>query len=254
MLFDGPSGEQASAQDGGSLDSLGLGEDEEIHLMEKFLKIIRANPEKAETRYGKFEKMVEEEEKVRDGTSAQLMRIRQPPLMRRKRSTEKKAKMGKKKKRVSKQKKVGNTKKKDQNGKSKNVKSQKRKSVKSKEKKINEKRKLGKMGKHITNNKNNNKLERKTQKKIKLISKMEKMQQKRKGTQGNRQKTKFLENCTTLWAELTNIGLGVAFSPTVLFTLWTIWKLVEVDFRGICFIRRRNFKSRLGKFIFRIGH
>ena len=153
MLFDGPSGEQASAQDGGSLDSLGLGE-EEIQLMEKFLKIIRANPEKAE-------KLVEEEEKVRDGTSAQLMRIRQPPLMRRKRASEKKVKMGKKKKRVSKQKKVENTKKKDQNGKSKNVKSKKRKSVKSKEKKINEKRKLGKK----VTNKNNNKLKRKTKKK-----------------------------------------------------------------------------------------
>ena len=177
-------------------------------MVEKFLKIVRANPEKAETRYGKFEKMVEEEEKVRDGTSAQLMRIRQPPLMRRKRSTEKKAKMGKKKKRVSKQKKVENTKKKDQNGK-------KRKSVKSKEKKINEKRKLGKMGKHITNNKNN-KLERKTQKKIKLISKMKKKKHRRKETQETRRKTKSmeksedLEKCTSLWAELTNIGLGLA--------------------------------------------
>ena len=208
VLFDGPSGEQGSAQDGGLLDSLGLGE-KEIQLVEKFLKIVRANPEKAETRYGKFEKMVEEEEKVRDGTSAQLMRIRQPPLMKRKRSTEKKVKMGKKKKRVSKQKKVDNTKKKDQNGK-------KRKRVKSKDKKINEKRKLGKMGKHITNNKNNNKLERKTQKKIKLISKMKKKKQKRKRTQEKRQKTKCLEKsedlekCTSLWAELTNIGLVLA--------------------------------------------
>ena len=209
VLFDGPSGEQGSAQDGGLLDSLGLGE-KEIQLVEKFLKIVRANPEKAETRYGKFEKMVEEEEKVRDGTSAQLMRIRQPPLMKRKRSTEKKVKMGKKKKRVSKQKKVDNTKKKDQNGK-------KRKRVKSKDKKINEKRKLGKMGKHITNNKNNNKLERKTQKKIKLISKMKKKKQKKKGTKEKRQKTKCLEKsedldnkCTSLWAELTNIGLVLA--------------------------------------------
>ena len=201
VLFGGPSGEQASAQDGGSLDSLGLGE-KEIQLVKKILKIIRANPEKAE-------KMVEEEEKDRDGTSAQLMRIRQPPLMRRKRSTEKKAKMGKKKKRVSKQKKIENTKKKDQN-------SKKRKSVKSKEKKINEKRKLGKKGKLITN-KNNNKLERKTQKKIKLISRMKKKKQTRKGAQEKRQKTKCLEKsedldnkCTSLWAELTNIGLVLA--------------------------------------------
>ena len=207
VLSDGPSGEKASAQDGGSLDPLGLGE-EEIHLIEKFLKIVRADPEKAE-------KMVEEEEKDQDGSDAKLMRVRQPPSMRSKRVAEKKVKMGKKKRRVSKQKKVENTKKKDQNGKSKNVKSKKRKSVKSKEKKINEKRQLGKKGKHITN-KNNNKLERKTQKKIKLISKMKKRKQKRKGMQENRQKTKSLEKsedlekCTSLWAELTNIGLGVA--------------------------------------------
>ena len=42
------------------------------------------------------------------------------------------------------------------------------------------------------------------------------MKQKRKGMQGNRRKTKSLEKsedlekCTSLWAELTNIGLGVA--------------------------------------------
>ena len=42
------------------------------------------------------------------------------------------------------------------------------------------------------------------------------MKQKRNGMEGNRRKTKFLgkseelENCTSLWAELTNIGLGLA--------------------------------------------
>ena len=73
MLFDGPSGEHASPQDGGSLGSLGLGE-EEIHLVEMFLKTIRANPEKAESLYGKFEKMVEEEEEDQDGSGANLRR------------------------------------------------------------------------------------------------------------------------------------------------------------------------------------
>ena len=120
MLFDGPSGEHASPQDGGSLGSLGLGEeeihlmanpekaeslygefekvvdgpsgehasqlslglgDEEMQLMEKFLKIVRANPDKAE-------KMVEEEEKDQDGSGANLSR--QPPLMRSQRTVESK--------------------------------------------------------------------------------------------------------------------------------------------------------------------
>ena len=78
MLFDGPSGEQASPQDGGSL---GLGE-EEIHMM--------ANPEKAGSLNGKFENMVEEEEKDQDGLGANLSR--QPPLMRSQRTVESKVK------------------------------------------------------------------------------------------------------------------------------------------------------------------
>ena len=122
VLFDGPSGEHAPPQDGGSLGSLG-------HLMEKFLKTIRANPEKAESLYGEFEKvvdgpsgehasqlslglgdeemqlvekflkivranpdkaekMVEEEEKDQDGSGANLSR--QPPLMRSQRTVESK--------------------------------------------------------------------------------------------------------------------------------------------------------------------
>ena len=177
-------------------------------VIEKFLKIVRANPEKAETRYGKFEKMVEEEEKDQDGSDAKLMRVRgEPPSMRSKRATEKRVKMAKKK--VSKQKKVEKTKR------DRHVNSKKRKMVKSKEKKINKKRKLGKKGKLITD-KNNNKLERKTQKKIKLISKMKKKKHRRKETQETRRKTKSmeksedLEKCTSLWADLTNIGLGLA--------------------------------------------
>ena len=86
VLFDGPpSEEHASPQDG----SLGL-EEEEIHLMEKFLKTIRANPGKAESLYGKFERMVEEEENDQDGSGASLSR--QPPLMRSKRTVENKVK------------------------------------------------------------------------------------------------------------------------------------------------------------------
>ena len=76
MLFDGPSGEHASPQDGGSLGSLG-------HLMEKFLKTIRANPDKVESLYGKFF-----EEKDQDGSGANLSR--QPPLMRSQRTVESK--------------------------------------------------------------------------------------------------------------------------------------------------------------------
>ena len=82
VLFDGPSGEHAPPQDGGSLGSLGLGE-EEIHLVEMFLKTIRANPEKLESLYGKFF-----EEKDQDGSGANLSR--QPPLMRSQRMVESK--------------------------------------------------------------------------------------------------------------------------------------------------------------------
>merc|ERR1712037_721993 len=87
VLFDGPSGEHAPPQDGGSLCSVGLGE-EEIHLVEMFLKTIRANPDKVESLYGKFEKMVEEEEKDQDGSGANLSR--QPSLMRSQRTVESK--------------------------------------------------------------------------------------------------------------------------------------------------------------------
>ena len=216
VLFDGPSGEQGSAQDGGSLDSLGLGE-EEIRLVKKILKIVRANPEKAE-------KMVEEEEKDRDGSSGQLMRIRQPPLMRRKRAAEKRVKIGKKQKQVSKQKKVETTKR------DRHVNSKKRKIVKSKAKKINKKRK-----KRITN-KNNNKLERKKKKTLKLISRMKKNKQKRKKTQGNVHKSNFLgkseelENCTSLWAELTNVGFRLASTLKKQVMMDIEFKVIKVNY------------------------
>ena len=124
-------------------------------MMEKLLKIVRENPEKAE-------KMVEEEEKDQDGTSAQLMRIRQPPLMRRKRASEKKVKMGKKKKQISKQKKV------EKAERGRQVNSKKRKTVKSKEKKVSEK---SQKGKRITN-KNNSMLKKKKKLKIATVVSM----------------------------------------------------------------------------------
>ena len=163
-----------------------------MHSMENFLKITRANPEKAE-------KMVEEEEKEKqDGWGANLMEVSgEPPSMRSKRVAEKRVKMGKKKKQVSEQKKVEKTKKKDQN-------------VKSKKKKVHTKK-----GQRIKN-KNNNKQERSSKNKIKLISRVKKLKQKRKKAQGNGRKSKFLgkgeelEDCSSLWAELTNVGLGVA--------------------------------------------
>ena len=182
-------------------------------MMEKFLKLIRANPEKAE-------KMVDGEEKEeKDGLGAILMRVRQqPPSMRSKRTAEKRVKMSKKKKQVSKQKKVEKTKKKDQHEKSK-----KGKSVKSKKKQAYNKRTLGTKGKRIVNK--NIKLERKTKKKIKSISPRKKVNQKRKEIKrANKRKChgkelKGNENsrdieCIDKWANYTSLALGLA--PTVI--------------------------------------
>ena len=225
MLFDGPSGEKASAEDGCSLGcSLGLGE-EELHFLQKFLDVIRANPEKAESLYGKFQIIVEEEEKDKDQdvSGANLMRVRQPSSMRRKREAKKRMKMGKKNKQVSKQKKVEKTK-------DRHVNSKKRKIVKSKAKKINKKRK-----KRITN-KNNNKLERKKKKTLKLISRMKKNKQKRKKTQGNVQKSKFLEksegleNCTNLWAEFSNVGFRLASTLKKQVMMDIEFKVIKVNY------------------------
>ena len=226
VLFDGPSGEKASAEDGCSLGcSLGLGE-EEVHFLQKFLDVIRANPEKAESLYGKFQIIVEEEEKDKDQdvSGANLMRVSQPSSLRRKRMAEKRMKMGKKKKQVSKQKKVETTKR------DRHVNSKKRKIVKSKAKKINKKRK-----KRITN-KNNNKLERKKKKTLKLISRMKKNKQKRKKTQGNVHKSNFLEkseeleNCTNLWAELTNVGFRLASTLKKQVMMDIEFKVIKVNY------------------------
>ena len=82
--------------------------------------------------------------------------------------------------------------------------------------KANKKRKLPKKGKHIADKRNNKNLERKKKRKIKLISRTNKLKQKRKQMHQNKQKSEILvksdklENCTRLWSEFTNIGLGVA--------------------------------------------
>ena len=183
-------------KDGCPLGSLGLG-DEEVRLIEKFLNIIRANPEKAE-------KMVNEEE-TNLITVTQLHSLRSGNVKRfQRREAENKMKMAKKNK-VSKRKK-------DQN-----VKSKEGESVKSEQNRNKKTRKLGKKGKRIANKNNNKKLEREKKNKIKLTLKMKKKKHKRKETQRNRQKTKFLgksevEKCMSLWVELTDIGLGVATS------------------------------------------
>lgn len=214
VLCDGPVGEKSSPQDG-SVDSLAL---QEFHLLQKkFEDIIRANPEKASGLNEKFRTILKEEENEeddqfpaiydQDGGDGTHMRVGEPVKILQKRAAHRQ-----KKKKVSKRKKVDRTKKKDHNGKSK-----KGKRVQTKKKKINKNGKLGKKEKRIRN-KNNKKLERKTKKKLKLISKMKQINQKIKGTQENRQKIKFLEkseeveNCTSLWAELTNVGLGLASS------------------------------------------
>ena len=187
---------------------MGLGE-KEIHLLQKFLEIIRTNPAKAE-------KMVKEEEKDDlDGLVAQVIRVNDPPSLRSDRGSilHKRAaemKMAKKKK-LSKPKKADKTKKKE-----KSVRSKKVDRVKSKLEKANKKRKRPKKGKHIADKRNNKNLERKKKRKIKLISRTNKLKQKRKQMHQNKQKSEILvksdklENCTRLWSEFTNIGLGVA--------------------------------------------
>ena len=212
MLFYGLLGENASSKDS-SLDSLVLRE-EEIYFIQKFLEIIRSKPEKTQSLYEKFQKILKEEEKDnQDGFGTNHMRASEPPSIRsdslrtlHKRGAEKKMKMAWKK-RVSKRKKIDKTKNEDQN-----VKSKTEETAKFGVKEINKKRKPGKKGEHVANKENN--LKRKKKKKIKCMKKIRK--QERKKVQNNRQKSECLvknekiENCTSLWAELTNVGLGVA--------------------------------------------
>ena len=160
--------------------------------------------------------MVKEEEKDDlDGLGVQVIRVNDPPSLRSDRGSifHKRAaemKMAKKKK-LSKPKKADKTKKKE-----KSVRSKKVDRVKSKLEKANKKRKRPKKGKHIADKRNKKNLERKKKKKVKLISRTNKLKQKRKQMHQNNQKSEFLvksdklENCTRLWSEFTNIGLGVA--------------------------------------------
>ena len=63
MLFDGPVGEEAWPEDGSVGPPLmALGE-EEIDLLQKVQEVIRANPGKAESLFGKFHKILKEEGK-----------------------------------------------------------------------------------------------------------------------------------------------------------------------------------------------
>ena len=213
MLFDGLLGEKASSKDS-SLDSLVLRE-EEIYFIQKFLEIIRSKPEKTQSLYEKFQKILKEEEKDnQDGFGTNHMRASEAPSIRsdflrtlHKRGAEKKMKMAGKK-RVSKRKKIDKTKNEDQN-----VKSKTEETAKSGVKEINKKRKPGKKGEHVASKEKNN-LKRKKKKKISRMKRIRK--QERKKVQDNRQKSEFLvkneelENCTSLWAELTNVGIGVA--------------------------------------------
>ena len=64
-------------------------------------------------------------------------------------------------------------------------------------------------------NKTSQKKNRKTKTKIKKTLKMKKTEQQRKAKQGNGKRTKLKmdklnNNCTSLWAKLTNVGLGMA--------------------------------------------
>ena len=227
MLFDGPVGEEAWPEDGSVGPPLmALGE-EEIDLLQKVQEVIRANPGKAESLFGKFHKILKEEGKEdlmcihcppllndQDGWDGNQMRLRLPPApdnvkTPHKRTVSLSRKEGKKKK-VSQGKKVA--KKKDR----RNMKSRKVENP-------NRPRKLGKKEKQKENNKKtktkktSQKKKRKTETKIKKILKMKKTKQQRKEKKENRQRTGYMgkmekqnNNCTSLWAKLTNVGLGMA--------------------------------------------
>ena len=227
MLFDGPVGEEAWPEDGSVGPPLmALGE-EEIDLLQKVQEVIRANPGKAESLFGKFQQILKEEGKEdlmcnhcppllndQDGWDGNQMRLRLPlspddVKMPHKRAVSLSRKVAKKKK-VSQGKKVAE--KKDR----RNMKSRKVENP-------NRPRKLGKKKKRKENKKKtktkmtSQKKKRKTETKIKKILKMKKTKQQRKEKQENRPRTGYMgkmekqnNNCTSLWAKLTNVGLGIA--------------------------------------------
>ena len=210
VLFDRPVGEQAWPEDG----SIGPALMAEMDLLQKVQEIIKANPEKAESLLEKFHEILKEENKadlicnncppvlihqnenqLRDSGSIKILQKRGVPL-RRKVAKKKQASKGKK---VAKKKKDGE-----------NLKSRKAKKKKSGVERPNKTRKLNKIEKQ------KEKKKKKTNKKTKKILKMKKTKQQRKVKEKTRQRTKYLEkmeelnNCTSLWAKLTNVGLGVA--------------------------------------------
>ena len=229
MLFDGPVGEEAWPDDGSvgpPLMALGV---EEIDLLQKVQEIIRANPGKAESLFEKFMEILKEENKEdlmcnhcppvlndRDGWDGNQMRLSLPPSpdsgsvktiqkrgagLRRKVAKKRQASKGKK---VAKKKVRGNMKSRKAEKKQTGVESpNKTRKLSIKEK---QKQKKKKMKTKKTKQKKN----------TKKIFKMKKTKQQRKVNQGKRQRTKYLEKmeelntCTSLWAKLTNVGLGVA--------------------------------------------
>ena len=232
MLFDGPVGEEAWPEDGSVGPPLmALGE-EEIDLLQKVQEVIRANPGKAESLFGKFHKILKEEGKEdlmcnhcppvlndRDGWDGNQMRLRLPPSpdsvkMLHKRGVPLSRKVGKKKK-VSQGKEVA---------KKKNRRNMKYRKVERKQTGVENPNKTRKLGKKEKENKKKTKTKitsqkkkRKTETKIKKILKMKKTKQQRKEKQENRPRTGYMgkmekqnNNCTSLWAKLTNVGLGMA--------------------------------------------
>ena len=212
----------------GSLMALGV---EEIHLLQKVHQIIRASPGKAEGLIEKIWQILKEEKKEelicnqcpgfnhRDEWDATEMRssLLPPPShdtgsvkTLQKRGIGSRRKVARK---VLKGKKVAK-KKERQNIKSRKV-ERKQTGVENSKKP----RKLGKKEKQKEKKKNmktKKASKKKNRVKNKKILKMKKTKQKRKVKQGNRQRTVYVEkiedlnNCTSLWAELTNVGLGVA--------------------------------------------
>ena len=233
MIFNGPVGEQAWAKDGlvgPPLTALGL---EEVHLLQKVQEIIRASPRKAEILFEKFLQILKEENREdlicnhcppvlnyqEDGWDANLMRLSLPPSPDRgsvktlqKRGAGLKMKVTKKKQ-ISKGKKVAG--KKDR----RNMKSRKAERKQTGVEIPNKHRKHGKKKnqKEAKKNSNTKKASQKKKRKTKTKKRMKKIKQKRKVKQGNSQRRKNWEkmeelnnNCTSLWAKLTNVGLGLA--------------------------------------------
>ena len=229
VLFDGPVGEQAWPEDGSVGHPLMELEVEEINLLQKVQEMIRANPGKAESLFERFWQILKEENKEdlmcfhcppmlidRDWNQ---MRVSLPPFPDsgsvktiHKRGAGLRRKVGKKKK-VSKGKKVA-----EKKGRG-NMKSRKKQTG---VEKPNKNSKLGKKEKQKEDKKNRKtkkaSQKKKINKKKKQILKMKKTNQQRKEKQETRQRTKYqekmeeLNNCTSLWAKLTNVGLGMAAS------------------------------------------